>query len=392
VTKVPSCVCFQCGYLLYPDAAKTIKVRNITDKGQCRAYRVFAHYINKMQRTTGDTFFKCEVQGTAAMVFACNYCVRQCSSKENGQTVYDQVLPSQLDFFDGVRADGSYTSIGIGDEQPDALAALGILDRLALAVLKMADASFGPYSGAGYTHMHGGGLLVPADYRGLASIMFNRTARLSDLPAGVNAEHVRAALDLLRVTNPIVEATLTCFERELNGDAFPAGAGGAGALPSLPESAATMQGRRWMDVDSSTEPHGADLLPDEQEQAHRVSGLGSTCGVSLNAPRFLGSATTVLDFDGAATEQCNSLGYHSFGDRVLRSDPSSHYEQPVLGESAETSPENAVHTVLYPYGEGGFVSKRDKTGVLRDHFRKMRLCSCAEPFRCHTEVCGHIYT
>jgi len=116
VTKVPSCVCFQCGFLLYPDAAKTIKVRNITDKGQCRAYRVFAHYINKMQRTTGNTVFKCEVQGTAAMVFACNYCVRQCLSKENGQTVYDQVLPSQLDFFDGVRADGSYTSIGIGDE------------------------------------------------------------------------------------------------------------------------------------------------------------------------------------------------------------------------------------------------------------------------------------
>ena len=38
-------------------------------------------------------------------------------------------------------------------------------DRLALSVLKMADASFKAYSGPGYTHMHGGGLLVPADYR-----------------------------------------------------------------------------------------------------------------------------------------------------------------------------------------------------------------------------------
>ena len=48
---------------------------------------------------------------------------------------------------------------------PPELAALTIADRLALSVLKMADATFKGYSGPGYTHMHGGGILLPGQSR-----------------------------------------------------------------------------------------------------------------------------------------------------------------------------------------------------------------------------------
>ena len=77
----------------------------------------------------------------------------------------------------------------------------------------MADAVFRTYSGAGYTHIHGGGFLVPADYCGLASLMIEGDAHSSNLPAGADArgECVRArrSLVLLRTTNPIVARTLT---------------------------------------------------------------------------------------------------------------------------------------------------------------------------------------
>ena len=110
-----------------------------------------------------------------------------------------QARASELDLFDGWRPSnaaniGSYTSIGIGDEPPSVLAALTINDRLCLclclclSVLKMADATFQAYRGLGYTHCRGGGLLVPGDYRGLATLMVsernNSSSPLRHCPLG----------------------------------------------------------------------------------------------------------------------------------------------------------------------------------------------------------------
>ena len=48
-------------------------------------------------------------------------------------------------------------------------------------------------------------------------------------------------------------------------------------------------------------------------------------------------------------------------------------------------PDNAVHTTLYPFGEGGWFKKKDNTSCPRAHFRKARLASIATHFRCAEE-------
>ena len=59
-------------------------------------------------------------------------------------------------------------------------------------------------------------LLVPNDYRGLASLLITRDeASLHKSDPNACGSRVLAALRLLRQTNPIVRRTLTCFEREL---------------------------------------------------------------------------------------------------------------------------------------------------------------------------------
>ena len=80
-------------------------------------------------------------------------------------------MPNELDLFDGYAADGSYRSIGIGEQQPAELAALTVADRLALSVLKMADATFKAYSGPGYTHMHGGGVSAQRPFLTLPHVL-----------------------------------------------------------------------------------------------------------------------------------------------------------------------------------------------------------------------------
>ena len=76
ITKVPSCVCFQCGWLMYAKSANKILVQNITAKEQCRAYRVFVYYITKLQRKAppNTTTFLCETAGAGSKVWACSFC------------------------------------------------------------------------------------------------------------------------------------------------------------------------------------------------------------------------------------------------------------------------------------------------------------------------------
>ena len=138
--------------LNYPKTGDKIVVQNVSCKEECRAYRVFEHYIEHLQESTDETVFICEPvsNGVSSRVYACNFCKTKCKVIEHGETRYYQCTPKELDLFDGHRADGTYVLIGIGDEQPDVLAALSVEDRMSLSVLKMADATFKAYSGPGY--------------------------------------------------------------------------------------------------------------------------------------------------------------------------------------------------------------------------------------------------
>jgi hypothetical protein len=119
--------------------------------------------------------------------------------------------------------------------------------------------------------------------------------------------------------------------------------------------------------------------------ATHVGGLSGASGVTLVPPRFIGAAVSVLELDAAATEDRNVLGQQSVGTRVMRA-TSVTVAQPVLSVTAEVSPDNAVHTVLYPYGQGGFYAKGDDTNLTRDHHRKKTLLSVAEPNHAAEEV------
>jgi hypothetical protein len=93
-------------------------------------------------------------------VFSCY----TCSHDGTDTTGIDAQDPATYDLFDGVDATNQFTTIGIGDKQPAAIAKLNQDERLSLSVLKLVDATFKAYSGhAGYTHMSGGALLTPQD-------------------------------------------------------------------------------------------------------------------------------------------------------------------------------------------------------------------------------------
>ena len=44
----PTRCCFQCGMLNYPKDGDTILLQNISKRSDCRAYRVFKHYIRQL--------------------------------------------------------------------------------------------------------------------------------------------------------------------------------------------------------------------------------------------------------------------------------------------------------------------------------------------------------
>ena len=169
---------------------KTVKKRE-----DCRAWRVFRYFIEGMASdlTPAGTepdlndVFMCDPRQRGCEVFACT----TCRHAEHQKPTYD--------LFDGVQADGSYESIGIGDKQPAVIERLNRDERLALAVLKLKDATFKAYSGhAGYMHAVGGALLEPGDFSGLNGIMAGGPQRMKK-----SDQNVRAALTELSTTNPL---------------------------------------------------------------------------------------------------------------------------------------------------------------------------------------------
>ena len=96
--------CFQCGMLNYPKKDDTIIVENVTCKRDCRAYRVFEYYIEKLQKDQCDKLshgateaevqeelnriFLCEKVSNGCRVIACTACKRLCrdGSTDNNHT------------------------------------------------------------------------------------------------------------------------------------------------------------------------------------------------------------------------------------------------------------------------------------------------------------------
>ena len=98
--------------LNYPTSGDIITVQNISEKRDCRAYRVFEHYIDQLEERIGDqeTAFLCEPakNGNGANVYTCSFCKKLCATKVNDQTHYYACASNELDLFDGHTADGSY--------------------------------------------------------------------------------------------------------------------------------------------------------------------------------------------------------------------------------------------------------------------------------------------
>ena len=135
--------------LNYPSSGDIIRVNDIRQRRDCRAYRVFNHYIDKLiselmdgsleEQEAMDRVFLCRAPDDVRAgneVYACTTCKAKCEYKVNGVSKYEQCKYKDYDLFDGHSARG-YTSIGIGEEQRPELAALTMPERMSLAVLKV---------------------------------------------------------------------------------------------------------------------------------------------------------------------------------------------------------------------------------------------------------------
>jgi hypothetical protein len=209
-----------------------LNVTGLTKKEDCRAYRVFAPWIKKLAENccvSEDTIFKFEKfvdsKGVhKAKVYSCSLC-----KNETRHT-------PKYNLFDGVRSDGTVVDIGIGSPPNKALAYLSVEQRMKLAMLKMHDATFKAYGGAGYGHYTGGGTLTPQDYSGLMGLaVVNNTAPLT-------ADHqtqLDAALAHLRTTNKEINNLMCVMERaHRNPASFTPESGGVSPMPAMPAETA----------------------------------------------------------------------------------------------------------------------------------------------------------
>ena len=208
----------------------------------------------------------------------------------------------------------------------------------------MADATFAGYSGDGYTHSAGGGLLGPNDFHGLAALLVTRTPLSEDETMAETARR-RAALRRLMTPygpgNPLVMQTLTCLERELSG---------AGALPTV------------HDIEGGFESSDAEDVEDGFDDRYEFRGA-----VQSAAP---------LAATGASAQ---ATANPTIGDRLLRDEDDGFVKQTATATDPADSPDNAAHTVLFPRGAGGYA--KTQYGCSRRHYEQKMLGSIAIPFR-----------
>ena len=208
----------------------------------------------------------------------------------------------------------------------------------------MMDATFAGYSGEGYTHSAGGGLLGPNDFHGLAALLVTRTP-LSELETVEETERRRTALRRLMNPfgrgNPLVLQTLTCLERELSG---------AGAMPTV------------HDISSGLDSDDADDGDGGYDDRYEFRGA-----VQSAAPLAATGATT------------QATANPTIGNRRLRDEEDTFVRQTATATTPAESPDNATHTVLFPRGAGGYAQTQQ--GCSRRHYEQKMLGSIAVPFR-----------
>ena len=167
--------------LNYPSSGDIIRVNGIRQRRDCRAYRVFNHYIDKLiselmdggleEQEAMDRVFLCRAPDDVRAgneVYACTTCKAKCEYKVNGVSKYEQCKYKDYDLFDGHSARG-YTSIGIGEEQRPELAALTMPERMSLAVLKVPPPHSSPDRRAASTSSALATLLITASSSRVAS-------------------------------------------------------------------------------------------------------------------------------------------------------------------------------------------------------------------------------
>ena len=379
--------------LNYPRPGDTIRVCNVQRKRDCRAYRVFRYYINELvcdeyatmandenvaeivrQVEALDSVFLCkeDSQGRGCKVFTCTHCKYACRRRDNdGKLYYAQCNAAELDLFDGFKANGQYESIGIGEQQAPEYAACSVEDRLALSVLRMANATFKGYGGAGYVHSGGGGLLTPGDFDGMASLLV-RGARGSTREAGSPAVQRRALRQLLDPYsgNPLVRRMLTCIERDLDGAQT--------TMPREDESDSDSD-----DSDSDSESAGGGCGDNRAES----SGHDRCMPMAVDdAPTFLGAVESCLPLDPAA-QNAHLAANPTVGDKRHRSGSTS--TQPLDVDKPRASADNAANTVLFPRGAGGRADT--EAACTHKHYRRKMLGSVADVFGRASEFIWYHY-
>ena len=372
ITQTPIQVCFNCALLMHPHSDNVLKLplaaTSIRAPADCRGYRVAKHYIDELvtrvvgdgggddsgdgdgndaEHATRDSVFRCcqSSDGLHMEVFSCAACKHERAQQ-----------PSH-NLFDGVAADGSYTSCGVGDPQPEALAALTVHERLALSVLQMADASFSAYAGYGYMHYNGGAILTANDYTGNAALLMRNTQG-DDTNASrgrlvVDEQRLRAALDHLRDPthgNPLVLSLLTCLERELlsepHDQADSSASNAASGMPMLSEADANADA-------NANDVSQADT--DEPQASVPVADVTlAPVARQLNQQTFGGVFQGVDDVDAASVAQRNGVHRQVLGSTQARGAQAS-ISAPVISRDVAASTDALLHTTLYPTGRGGHV-------------------------------------
>ena len=171
---------------------------------------------------------------------------------------------------------------------------------------------------------------------------------------------MRRALRLLSMSNPLVKSTLTCLEREFDQrllrDPFPS-RGGMGSLPAIPE-------------DDTQLPDTGDDIAGLGGGAGGGAGGGTGGGAGgtsrlaqhlqgaaadrarLLTPRpIIGAAQSVYEPPAAAGDERNGWQQQQLGTSRKRAAPDSLQTVQAAAKRAALSPDNAVHTTLFPRGE-----------------------------------------
>ena len=213
-------------------------------------------------------------------------------------------------------------------------------------------------------HFSAGAFLQPGDYHGLSTILVQDATT----PRTASDTRVARALAYLMDAqhgNPLVRQTLTCFERELArnvGDAFPAAAGGGGALPIM----------QWDDQ----------ALRCPEQMIVEQAAIGQPQARVLAPQGITGLLQTVVEPPTDATLRQNAAENHTVGNRRARNGAQA--TQPLIAESAAASIGCALHPTLYHTGRGDW--HRSDIACDEAHFRKLRLASVNPKFRAAHEV------